>query len=250
MPGSIENGSSGVSADSTPGASTGLVATVINMFAAPQEAFTTLKSKPSILFPLCLIVLLNALVLGWYFSIVDYEWFIDDILAAENMDDTDRAQARESMLGLSINSFAMLGVLGGTAAIVVVNLIQAAYLSLAAAIRGDRFKFRHWFSLTCWAGMPVLLTIAGSAVTILLTPNGQLSAYQLDPLTLYNLGITTANASAQSLFQSISLAMLWSIGLLVCGHHYWTEASWGKSAALVLSPYFLVLGIWGFFAFG
>lgn len=227
----------------------GLIATAINMLTSPREAYGAIKSKPSILFPLFLILLLNALVLGWYFSIVDYEWFIDDILSADNLSEADRTQARESMLGLSINSFAMLGIISGSVAVLFFNLIQAGYLSLVAAIRGDSFKFRHWFSLTCWAGMPILLTIAGSAMTILLTPNGQLSAYQLDPLTLYNLGITSSNSSAQSLFQSISLATLWSIGLIVCGHHFWTGANWGRSILLVLSPYLLILGVWGFFVF-
>lgn len=228
----------------------GLLTISLNILTSPEEAFIALKEKPSKLFPLLLIVVLNALVLTWYFNIVDYEWFVDDILSADTISEEERAEARENMLALSINSFALFGVIGGSAAIIVINLLQAAYLSLVAAIRGDRFKFNHWFSLVCWAGLPVLLTIAGSAITILLTPNGQLSAYQLDPFTLYNLGITSNTSSVQSLTQSISLTAFWSLGLTTVGHRQWTHVSWTRSILIVVSPYLCILSIWGFFAFG
>lgn len=227
----------------------GLLATSLNILTSPSEAFAAIKHRPSKAFPLLLVVVLNALVLTWYFNIVDYEWFVDDILSAGTISEEERAEARESMLALSINSFALFGVIGGSAAIIVINLLQAAYLSLVAAIRGDRFKFSHWFSLVCWAGFPVLLTIAGSAVTILLTPNGQLSSYQLDPLTLYNLGLGSNSASVQALTQSISLTAFWSLGLIAIGHQQWTQASWARSVIIVTSPYLCILGIWGFFAF-
>lgn len=227
----------------------GLFETSVNIFTSPTDAFRSLEKTPKKLFPLLLIVILNAAVTSWYFSIVDYEWFVDDVLSTQTINEEDRADAREGMIAMSINSFAMIGVIGGSLGIIVINLIQAAYLSLVAALRGDEYKFRHWFSLVCWAGLPILLTIAGSAVTILLSPNGQLSATSLNPLTLHNLGVSSSNASVQSLFQSLSLSSFWSLGLVVFGYQQWTKASWLRSLVTVLSPYLCIIGVWAFFAF-
>lgn len=226
-----------------------LFETSVNVFTSPTEAFRSLQKKPTKLFPLLLILILNAIVLLWYFNIVDYDWFVDDILSADNIGEEERAEAREGMMSLSINTFAMFGVLGGSVAIIAINLLQAAYLSLVAALRGDEYKFPHWFSLVCWAGLPMLLTIAGSAVTILLSPNGQLSALDLDPLTLRNLGVSSANTSVQSLTQSLSLSTFWSVGLMVFGYRQWIESSWLRAVITVLSPYLCILGVWAFFAF-
>ena len=63
------------------------------------------------------------------------------------------------------------------------------------------------------------------AVTILLSPNGQLSAYDFDPLTLKNLGMATDNATLLSLFNSISLAMIWSVVIILLGYRQWLECS-------------------------
>jgi hypothetical protein len=226
-----------------------LLETSVNIFTSPAEAFHSLQTSPKKLFPLLLILILNGAILTWYFSIVDYEWFVDDILSAETMTEDERTEARQGMMSLSINTFAMIGVLGGSVAIVAINLAQAAYLSLVAALRGDEYKFRHWFSLVCWAGLPALLTIGGSAVTILLTPNGQLSAYDLDPLTLRNLGVSSTNPSVQGLVQSLSLSTFWGVGLMVFGYRQWTETSWLRALITVFSPYLCILGVWAFLAF-
>lgn len=229
--------------------SPGLIETSINILTAPTEAFRSLQKKPSKLFPLLLVIILNAAVLSWYFSIVDYAWFVDDILSADNMSEEDRAAAREGMMAMSINTFAMFGVIAGSAGIIAINLLQAAYLSLVAALRGDVHKFPHWFSLACWAGLPVLLTIGGSAMTILLSPNGQLSPTDLDPLTLQNLGLSSANTSVEALTQTLSLSTFWSTGLMVFGYRQWSQTSWLRAGVTVLSPYLCILGVWALIAF-
>jgi hypothetical protein len=95
----------------------------------------------------------------------------------------------------------------------------------------------------------MLLTIAGSVVTILLSPNGQLSPYDLDPLTLRNLGVVSTNTSVQALAQSLSLSTFWGIGLMVFGYKQWIQTSWLRAAITVLSPYLCVVGIWAVIAF-
>ena len=225
------------------------VAVLVNIFAAPREALQELKLHPSILFPLLLIISCNGLILAWYFSIVDFEWYIDDVLSTANIAEENLEEARENFESMSRNTMMGFSLLGSVVGLSAIFLVQAVYLSLVAALRGDRFKFRHWFSLVCWASAPILLSAVGMAVTILLSPNGQLSAYDLDPLTLRNLGMVTDNATLQSLYNSISLAMVWSVVIILLGYRQWLECSWLKASLTVLAPYLIIVGVWAFLAF-
>ncbi len=221
----------------------------LNILLSPNEAFDTLKRRPSKLFPLLLILSLNALVLAWYFNMVDFDWYVDDALSLTDLEDEQLDAARESMTSMSTTTFMSFGILGSVVAILAMYTLNGAYLSLVSALRGEDLKFGHWFSLQCWSGMPVLFSIVGMLATILLSPNGQLSAYDLDPFTLRNLGFTSANSSVEGLFSYISLSMLWSTGIVVGGYKNWLAASWLRAILIVTAPYLLILGVWSVFTF-
>jgi hypothetical protein len=222
---------------------------MINMLSAPNEAFAALKTRPSKLFPLTLILGLNAIVLVWYFNMVDFDWYIDDVLSVANLDEEQLEAAREGMTSMSQNTFMGFGIAGSLVTILAIYTLQSGYLSLVSALTGESLKFGHWFSLQCWSGMPMLLSVIGMCATILLSPNGQLSAYDLDPFTLRNLGIISENPSVQSLLASLSLTMVWSTGLIVGGYKHWLNASWLRAIGTVSAPYLLFLGIWSIFTF-
>lgn len=226
----------------------GNITVALNLLTAPREAFAAIKQYPAKLFPLLLVLASNGLILFWYFNIVDYDWYIDDVLAGTSLEGQQLEDARENMASMSQSTMAAFGILGSFVGLTAIYLIQAAYLSLVAALRGESLKFSHWFSLVCWAGLPFLLSVVGMAVTILLSPNGQLSAYDLDPLSLRNLGLRTDNDSLQSLFNSISLPMIWSAALVLTAYQQWLDAGWLRSAVVVLAPYGLIFGIWAYFA--
>ncbi len=221
----------------------------LNLMTSPAEAFAEIARRPSKLFPLLLIVTCNALVLLWYFNVVDYNWYIDDVLSGSSLDETEMEEAREAMQSMSRTTMMSFAMLGSVVGVSVIFLLQATYLSLISALRGDDYKFSHWFSLSCWAGLPFLLSTIGMAVTIILSPNGQLSVYDLDPLALRNLGMLSNNDSIQSLYNSISLSMVWSVVLILLGYRQWLAAGWLRSTTVVLAPYVLIIGVWAYFAF-
>ncbi len=231
------------------GQAAGPIGLAMNILSSPNEAFAALKKRPSKLFPLGLILLLNTSALVWYFNMVDFAWYVDDALSLANLEGDELEAARDGMNSMSRNTFLSFGILGSVFAILGLNTFQAGYLSLVSALRGESLKFGHWFSLQCWAGMPILLSIVGIFATILLSPNGQLSAYDLDPFTLRNLGLTTDNEAVQGLLASVSLTMLWSTGLVIAGYKHWLAASWLRSIITVTAPYLVFLGIWSIFTF-
>ena len=221
---------------------------LLNIFASPGEALQELKQRPSILFPLILIIASNALILVWYFNIVDFEWYIDDVLSTANIAEENLEEARENFESMSRNTMLGFSLVGSVVGLSAIFLLQSIYFSLVAAIRGDNYKFKHWFSLICWSSAPILLSVVGMAVTILLSPNGQLSAFDLDPLTLRNLGLASDNDTLQSLYNSVSLAMVWSVVIILLGYRQWLDASWLRAVITVFAPYLTIIGVWTFFA--
>lgn len=226
----------------------GLLDTAINILVSPSEAFEQIRQRPTKLFPLALIVVSTVIALVWYFNIIDFAWYVDDTLANANIDENNIDDARDAMLSMSQNTFMLFGVLGGSLGTVVYYVLQSAYLALISALTGDGQKFSRWFSLVCWTALPSLLAIVGMLVTIALSPNGQLSAFDLNPLTLRNLGIETANDSLNTLFASINLTMVWSIGLLTLGYQQWQKSSLAKAIVVILAPYLLIASVWAYFA--
>lgn len=221
----------------------------INILTSPAEAFRALEKKPSKLFPLLLIMTSMVIALFWYYSIVDFDWFIDDALGQmNNLSEEQLEAARERMGSMSPTTFKMFGMLGSTVGVLVMYVLQAGYLSMASALSGDRYRFSHWFSIIAWSNLPAVLGAIGMMVTILLSPNGQLSAYELNPLTLANLGMSSANGSVQTMINTLNLLLFWSIGLTVLAYKQWVQSSWPKTLAIVLGPYILIFGTWSYFA--
>ena len=240
----------------------GLINTAINILVSPSEAFTELQQRPSKLFPLALILLSTMAVMFWYFTIVDFDWYIDDTLAVVNLDDEPTVigffadgeegqleTAREQMASISQTTFKMFGIFSGAIGTLAVYVLQSGYLSLTSAISGSGQKFGDWFSLVLWTSLPYMLSVVGMVTTIALSPNGQLGAYDLDPLTLANLGMQSGNSSLTAIFNGISLPMLWGIGLTVMGYRQWLDCSLMKAMTVVLAPYLLLMGVWAYFAF-
>ena len=226
----------------------GAVNTAINILTSPAEAFQELEQRPTKLFPIAVIVILMCSVMFWYYSIVDFDWFIDDALRQSNIPENQIDAARDQMNSMSQTSFKLFGILGGGIFFFILWTLQAGYLSMVSALRGDRFKFTNWFSLVVWTSLPTILATIGMAVTVALSPNGQLSAFDLNPLTLNNLGMASSNGSVNSIFSQLDLTMLWGVGLTVMAYQQWLQSSWLRAIATVLAPYLTILGVWAYFA--
>ena len=220
----------------------------VNILTSPAEAFSALDKHPMKWMPLLLVVGLNAVIIFWYFTILDFDWFVDDTLQNANIPENQLDDARENFAQMSPSTLRLFGILGSSVALVVIYAIQAGYLSLVSALGGHSQKFGHWFSLVVWSGIVVIFSQVGMIVTLLLDTNGQLGQYDLDPLTLRNLGLRPQNQSLEQMMGSVNIPMLWSIFLMIQGYKQWLDASTIKAALVVTVPYLLIFGGWGFFA--
>ena len=228
----------------------GPLTTAINIFAAPTEAFDALHIRPSIAFPLLLSIIGTMAIYFWYFQVVDYDWYVDDIISRMgNASAAQQEQIRDAMNLQSQTVMTVTSTIGGAISLLVIYALQAGYLALVSALEGTGVRFRQWFSLVSWTSLPYLLVLLVMAVNIILNPNGQLSIYEANSLSLASLGFSGGDSLILSgILDGINLPMFWSVALTAMGYHRWLNCSWTKSLAVVLAPYAVILGALAYFA--
>lgn len=215
---------------------------VVNIYAAPAEAFAAIMLAPSWFAPLSLVMLSGLAATGYYFSGLDMAWWVDDTLRQANIEPSELDTARDAMGGMTRGRLFGFGAISTVLFSFLLALVQAMYMSLAAAIMGSAYKFKHWMALASWTSLPYVIGAIAMVVNIALHPNGQLSSYDLDPTSLAALGLTLTGTSFETVAKSVTLTMLWAIGLVTLGFAQWLQISLSKSAAITATPYILIFG--------
>ncbi len=241
----MEQQSSETASPSQPASS---LATTIDIFASPSEAFRTIQKQPRILFPLFLVLIPTFLIYLWYFQMVDFDWFIDDTVARFSGMSAEQQEAMRNAYEAQSQTFTTVTtVLGAVVGTLFFYLVHAGYLTLVSAMTGDGYRFRYWFSLLSWTNLPFLFILLVMAVNLLMSPNGQISLYDANSLSLASLGMEASSAGMQAMLDSLNLAMFWALALLVMAYRQWLKISWMRASLIALAPYILVFGGIAFF---
>jgi len=227
-------------------AATDPATTAINVFVSPNEVYPQLINKPSFLIPLLLVVLAQVTLFIWYFSIVDYLWLVDHLIVRMGDIPSDQRDAvRDAYLNLGSKGMMASTVVSVVLMTLLIYSLQAGYLSLISALSGSPYRFRQWFSLTSWTYLPSLLIVIVSMVSIILSEHGQIGLYDLNALSLRNLGIDPGgNMVLGTLLDSTNIPMFWSLGLLIAGYQAWVKSGYLLASMVILSPYVAIGGIW------
>ena len=218
---------------------------------APSTAFAELRERPRFWFPLLLVVLSTAAMVYWYYSTVDIDWLKDIMFSndpkMQKLPESERAAA----MGMVGRGMLLWGSVIGTFIFVpVVFLVTALYFLIAAKVTKLPQGFKHWFALTCWASLPVLLGVVVSAIFLATSSTSQLSPGVLQPLSVNELLVHLPTGSpGQALLDTLSIPTFLAWALMIIGVHTWSQRSWAFSAILVLIPDVLIYGIWAFVAF-
>ncbi len=218
---------------------------------APSSAFAELRERPRFWFPLLVVILSTVALVYWYYSVVDIEW-LKDLMFSNNPDiqklpEEQRAQAI-SMYGR--NTLLLGSVIGVVVVLPVISALQALYLLLAAKVTGLQPGFKHWFAMSCWTGLPVLLSTVVSAILLLLSDTAQVSPSVMQPFSLNELVFHRPIGSpGQTLLESLNIPSLLTWGLMIIGVHTWSQRSWAFSTLFILLPVVVIYGIWSILAF-
>lgn len=227
------------------------LALLVAMATAPSSAFTELRERPRFWFPLLLLVACTAVIVYWYYSTVDIEWFKDAMFSnhpsVQKLSEAERERAA-AMVGR--NSLLVTGMIGAIVFIPISCLVQAAYLLLAAKVARLPQGFKHWFAFICWTALPMLLSIVVSAIFLLISDTAQVSPSVLQPLSINELVLhRPVGSPGHTLLASLSIPSVLSWILMIIGVRVWSGRSWAFSTLFILLPVVVVHGIWAAFAF-
>jgi uncharacterized membrane protein YhdT len=218
---------------------------------APSTAFAELRERPRFWFPLVLVVLAMAGLTYWYYSVVDIEWLKATMFSTDpTLQGMSEEERSASMSILTRNTLRFSSLIGTVLFLPVVYLVAALYLLLAAKVTKLPQGFKHWFALTCWTALPILLNCIVAAILLILADNPQIAPSVLQPLSLNELVFHRPLGSPEyALIESLSIPAFLSWALLIMGVHAWSQRSWMFSVILVMLPWVVIYAIWAFLSF-
>ncbi|MBD8524296.1 YIP1 family protein [Pseudomarimonas arenosa] len=223
------------------------IKTLGQMFTEPGKAFEAVQERSMIALPLILTIVGTLALWAWYYQVVDVNWLIDQMVAAQP--DMEPAQAESMRKMMNPTMLTVFTAVGVVIMMPLILLISATYYTLSAKVIGSEIGFGKWFALSTWSMVPALLLIPAGAIKILMTSNGQLTQEQLNPLSLNQLFFHLPASDAWAgLLSSIHLPMFWSLFLAFVGYKLWTRKSSATAWTVVLLPYVLIYGIWALVA--
>ena len=222
-------------------ANPGTISTLVNIFAAPGEAFAAIRTRPTFFVPLLLVILAASAVNWLYTAEVDIGWLTEQQLRTQTFLDLTEAQieqmanqaAERGRTGTMITS-----VLGTIGFVCILVLVQALYLKIVSAFRKDGVRYRQWLSLVCWASLPSVLGSIAAIVLILTNDVTFMGQTEINPLSFGNLlQLDTSEAStALVALTSLSPINIWSLVLMILGYRTISESGIAAAAAVVLVP--------------
>jgi hypothetical protein len=216
------------------------LATAADIFAAPNEAFETIKSRPTALLPIVVLVLSYSAVSMAYMHSVDLPWFMEQQIAGApaEMSAAEREQAIRAASAISPTTLGAIGSVTSSIFILICIFLMALYFTGVSFATNDGIKLKQWFSLTCWCTLPVALGILASLVNILAGDARFMAQEEINPLALGNLfGIEMESPSVvQRILFGLDLTSMWALVLMVLGYQAWTRRSILAAVAIVLGP--------------
>lgn len=211
------------------------------MLYEPAATFRRLQDKPRGWVPMLVLMATTTVLMLWYFSVVDFTWLLDQMLASIKTA-AEREQAAKVM---SKNLLQISSLVSTLVFFPLFFVIMGTYLMIASKTLSHGLSFGKSFSLAAWAGIPGILLLPLGALQILLSSSGQLGFSDLNPVSLNQLVFhyDMANRFA-SLADAVSLTSVWSIVLLVIGFETWAQVKRSTALLVVLIPHVLVYGAW------
>lgn len=231
--------------NNAPLASASPTSAFARMFYEPTATFQQLEARPKGWFPMIVLMASTCLVMLWYFSMVDFSWLLDQMLAGIQSAD-EREKAAQFM---SKNTMLVSTLAGTLLGFPVFFVITGVYLMIASKALSHGISFGKGFALATWSSVPGILTSLLGVMQILMASSGQLSFSELNPVSLNQLFFHYDMAHPLAgLMDGLNLTTFWSMFLLMIGFEVWAKVKRPTAILVVLVPYVLVYG--AMFAYG
>jgi hypothetical protein len=214
---------------------------------SPGEAMYLLSKNPRVLAPLLFLGIFSAVTIGGAFAKIDfadmYMRMIEKTPQGKNMPDDQKANMKRIMslpaIKAAVPIFSVIFIM---ITIVVVALVYFGVFSLI----GREGGFKAYLSVTAFAFVPIVFSDIASLVRAFLMPA---SSLMLDELGSLSAGVLVDRDSASpvlfALANSVDLATIWTLSLLIIGYGFVTRKSVSKGtrAAVVVGVFLAYVGL-------
>lgn len=221
---------------------------LIDIIAAPNAAFARIREKPTILFPLLLLILALTSAQAAYYLMVDFDFLIEELVAqTSQMVNVPEDQLRQGYANVNPTTLAVQTVISIALGLVLITALYAGYLTLVSKFTNDGIDFRRWYSLQCWTGIPTIFGALATWVVVLSNADGMIAMRDINPLSLNNLLFQTEGPLA-TLLDNLTVVQIWSLVLLALGYRHWTGKSLATAIVVTWLPMLLIFGGWALIA--
>lgn len=227
------------------------LSTVVNVFASPNEAFAAIKERQRTWLPLLILFAGIWIVSMLYLHKVDLRWLIDSQIAQglsrsnTQLTDEQRQKALETALRLSPTTYGVISASVSSLVVLLLVAVSSLYYTVVSFFTDDGVAFKQWFGLVSWCTLPAVLGIGAQIVNLLVSDARFMPQDALNPLAFGNLlSIDRTGATiVQRILLGIDFTALWSLVLTVLAYQAWTKSSFGKTLAVVFSPWIVIVAI-------
>lgn len=216
-----------------------------DIFFKPNRVFATLAEKHNWSWLAFIFVMtLTILPSYFYFSFVDFSWYIDTIISntmadqspAEH-DNVRNMMTRELTLYGSVASIFIM--------VLIMNAILAIYLNLTTKQDEENLHgFTDWYGFTWWVSMPVIIGSIISIFLILLADNHEIMPTVASPTSIAYLFNVEMSSKWFSFAQSLRIESFWTMYLIAVGLSQWTRLESKTTYIIATAPYFVIWLIW------
>jgi len=230
--------------------SIGKLSIMTNIFTDPNLGMAQVRASYSILFPLMMVSLLSAAMMLYYYSVLDFKWFIDYMvqISAGELSKAEQDTTRAAMSMMSQNTMGIVSVVTILIMIPIIYVVQSVYFVIMSNIYGDGIEFKQWYSFVSWSTLPNLVAILASFAYLATSSNAQIAPDSINQLSLNELifGLEPSKGLGK-LLSTLHLAQFWSFAVMTIGYSQWTKKSIAQSASIVLTPYVIFYIAWFLF---
>lgn len=227
-------------------ASTSVWSALVDIIIRPGRAIVAQdQHKGWLWLPLLLLIGSMIALWGYYFTWVDYEWYLVDYLNNVELEEAQRdatAQMMSPTFSITLTSVMV------TLFTLIMFLIYALYLNLVARSSGEEVRgFGHWFSLSVWTAFPGILGVIALFVFLATSPTNQVSQFDMDFMSLNGVLDLEPKHPFATLASAISIFHVWSILLVGYAWRLLRESTMINGIMVAAIPYVVIFGIWALF---
>lgn len=221
-----------------------VIETLKSLILAPRLAYREIEQHGRAWFPLLLLMLGNALIVIWYFQVVDIAWLRDYLVQnspelglPEQRKFLESAVNRSTLIGTSLVSLCV--------SVPLFTAVVALYFSVVGKTLALEQRFGQWFAFAAWTSAPAIALVPVMALRLLLRDSNHIAQDSLNPLSLNQLLLHAGPDSVwKPLFEQIELSQVFSIALATIGLALWSGRGRMQCLMLVLLPYVVIYGLW------